>query len=179
MLKSKKLSNNINCKFLILNNKKFLIFTAKNFIPQLDIYIVLPLYIKIQKKDQNLNFLLKDPKNIKNFNGFMSYFDSLLYGFRLPLKKTLLLRGLGLKGLLTSNILQLKLGYSHIISINVNTKVFNFIIGKNFISIFSYNKGLVGNFVKNLYKLKKADPYKGRGIVLKNKPIVLKIIKKS
>lgn len=179
MLKSKKLPNNINCKFLILNNKKILIFTAENFIPQLNIYIVLPLYVKIQKQDQNLNFLLINPANIKDFNGFISYFDSLLYGFRLPLKKTLLLRGLGLKGTLISNILQLKLGYSHIISMNVNTKMFNFIIGKNFISVFCYNKGLVGNFVKNLYKLKKADPYKGRGLVLKNKPMVLKIIKKS
>jgi large subunit ribosomal protein L6 len=179
MLKSKKLPDNINCKFLILNNKKVLIFTSENFIPQLNIYIVLPLYIKIKKHNNNLNFSLIKQTNFKEFNGFMAYFDSLLYGFRLPLKKTLLLRGLGLKGTLVNNVLQLKLGYSHLIYVNVNTKVFNFILGKNFISIFCYNKGLVGNFVKNLYKLKKADPYKGRGLVLKSKPIILKIIKKS
>lgn len=179
MLKTKKLPNNINCKFLILNNKKILIFASENFIPKLNIYIVIPKFILIQKQNQNLKFLLKTQLNLKEFNGFLSYFDSLLYGFRLPLKKTLLLRGLGLKGTLNNNILQLKLGYSHIVNVNVNTQIFNFIIGKNFISIFCYNKGLVGNFVKNLYKLKKADPYKGRGLMLKNKPIVLKTIKKS
>lgn len=179
MLKSKKIPNNINYKFLIINKKKLLIFNAETFIPKLNIYIILPSYIKIQKSNQKLNFELLITNKIKDFNGFITYFDSLLYGFRLPLKKTLLLRGLGLKCILINNNLQLKVGYSHLINVNVNPQTFNFIVGKNYISIFCYNKILIGNFVKNLYKIKKADPYKGRGFVLKSKPITLKIIKKS
>ena len=66
------------------------------------------------------------------------------------------------------------------ININVDASDKNKIfIGKKFITILNYNKIYLGNFVEKIFRLKKANCYKGRGLYYKEKNIITKIIKKT
>lgn len=87
---------------------------------------------------------------------------------------------MGLKASIDDNMLKMKLGYSHenIIKIEPNSTS-NFFIGKKSISIIDYNKLSLGNFAEKIYRLKKANCYKGRGLYFKQKKIVIKTIKKT
>lgn len=173
-----KIPNNINVYFLSIQNQRFLVFN--NIQSDVNMSINVPGSIII-KKVKNILILIESNNLIfKKINGFYRYLKNFIITFQVPAKKTLVLRGLGLKASLHDLVLKLRLGYSHenIIQLNSqdNNKIF---LGKKFISILNYNKLLLGNFVEKIYRLKKANCYKGRGLYYKNKKIIIKTVKKT
>jgi len=54
-----------------------------------------------------------------------------------------------------------------------------FFIGKKFINIINYNKLILGNLAEKIYRLKKANCYKSRGLYYKHKKIRIKVVKKT
>ena len=77
-----------------------------------------------------------------------------------------------------------KLGYSNDINFIYDKQKFLIYSKKyglkgNLINIYGYNKILLGNLAERIYKLKKADQYKLRGISNKDKMYILKTIKKK
>jgi ribosomal protein L6P/L9E len=173
-----KLPNSINVHFLYTHNQRFLVFT--NTQGDINMSINIPVSVGIQKVKnvllltENISLPLKKP------NGFFRYLKNFIISFQVPTKKTLILRGLGLKASFQEPLLSLKLGYSHENIINVNAEDKNKIfIGKKFITILNYNKIYLGNFVEKIFRLKKANCYKGRGLYYKEKSIVTKIVKKT
>ena len=116
----------------------------------------------------------------KSLDGIYTYIKNFIINFQVPSKKTLILRGLGLKASFQDSTLSLKLGYSHEHNIEINPQDQNKIfIGKKFISVINYNKIFLGNFVEKIYRLKKANCYKGRGLYYKEKNIIIKAVKKT
>lgn len=173
---------NIKIQFLVLEKQKFLVFN--NIQSNVSISLSIPLYIKVRKE---VNFLILNQKDsilpsssLTNIDGFYIYLKNFILNFRGPSKKTLILRGLGLKATIQNDLLKLKLGYSHenIIKIYPNNTSSLF-LGKKSITIIDYNKLNLGNFAQKIYCLKKANCYKGRGLYFKEKKIITKIVKKT
>lgn len=120
--------------------------------------------------------LQKNKKSILNlYNKLIKIkIKGVLQGFKL----NLILKGIGFKALIESNNLILKLGYSHNIVINIpkNIKIINQSNNLIFNSIdFIY----LTQFVHYIKSFKKPEPYKGKGLLLKNEKILKKEGKKS
>ena len=97
-----------------------------------------------------------------------------LRGFKIKL----ILKGIGFKAFIENNKLILKLGFSHNITIlipenikiidNINSLIFN-----------SVDYIFLNQFVHMIKNYKKPEPYKGKGLILKNEKILQKEGKKS
>lgn len=98
----------------------------------------------------------------------------ILQGFKL----NLILKGIGFKAFIENNYLILKLGFSHNITIEIpsNIKIINQSNNLIFSSIDYIFLTQFVNFIKNH---KKPEPYKGKGLLLKNEKILKKEGKKS
>jgi len=96
------------------------------------------------------------------------------------IRKKLILKGLGLRTYYSrsSNILKLKLGFSHLILLTIPKSIKTFKT-KSFLLLESYDAVCVGNFAQLLCQLKYPNIYTGKGIWLKNQLIKLKPVKKS
>ncbi len=120
--------------------------------------------------------LQKNKKSILNlYNKLIKIkIKGVLQGFKL----NLILKGIGFKAFIENNDLILKLGYSHNIVINIpeNIKIINQSNNLIFNSIdFIY----LTQFVHYIKSFKKPEPYKGKGLLLKNEKILKKEGKKS
>jgi len=118
----------------------------------------------------------KNKKSILNlYNKLIKLkIKGVLQGFKL----NLILKGIGFKAFVENNNLILKLGFSHniIITIPSNIKVISQVNNLIFSSIdFIFLTQFV-HFIKNH---KKPEPYKGKGLLLKNEKILKKEGKKS
>lgn len=166
----------ININFCFINNKKFLLLKKNIF----SSYILVPSSINIVKNEKNLSLEFFSVKNnTSTVKFFYSSLQSQLKKLNKPVVKCLLFKGLGLKiHSLTETLLQLKLGFSHLVDINIpqNLKITRI---KNFLLIEGVDAALVGNFADFIKKKRLPDLYKGKGIFYKNENIKLKIIKKN
>jgi len=169
---------NIKVQFLVVEKQRFIV--LNNNQSSVFISISIPPFINISKTETSILLIQNFSGHLKSINGFHTYLKNFILNFQTPAKKTLILRGLGLKATIHDNMLKMKLGYSHenIIKIEPNSTS-NFFIGKKSISIIDYNKLSLGNFAEKVYRLKKANCYKGRGLYFKQKKIVIKTIKKA
>ncbi|MBI5913670.1 50S ribosomal protein L6 [Candidatus Azambacteria bacterium] len=77
--------------------------------------------------------------------------------------KKLELEGVGYRVALSGNKLVMQLGFSHPVEFEAPAGI-AFHVEKNAISISGIDKGLVGQIAANIRKLKKPEPYKGKGI---------------
>lgn len=120
--------------------------------------------------------LQKNKKSILNlYNKLIKIkIKGVLQGFKL----NLILKGIGFKSFIENNNLILKLGFSHniIIPIPNNIQIINQSNNLIFNSIdFIY----LTQFVHYIKSFKKPEPYKGKGLLLKNEKILKKEGKKS
>lgn len=137
---------------------------------------------------QNINFFLKKKKlliNIdikKNKKSILNLYNKLIKikikGVLQGFKISLLLKGIGFKAFLENNNLILKLGFSHniIISIPKNIEIIN---QTNTLIFSSIDFIFLSQFVHFIKNHKKPEPYKGKGLLLKNEKILQKEGKKS
>jgi large subunit ribosomal protein L6 len=94
-------------------------------------------------------------------------------------KLNLIFKGVGLKAFIKNeNQLILKLGFSHNILINIPSNI-QVILKPNKILFLSNNFNLLSEFVFFIKKLKKPEPFKGKGLFVNNETILLKEGKKK
>ena len=165
--------------FLSLEKQRFLVFN--NSQSNVFLCIKIPILVSVIKKGNVLLIEKEVASKIEDkATSFYTYLKNFIINFQIPSKKTLVLRGLGLKANLDANSLNLKLGYSHESVINIiPSNKSNIFLGKKIISIINYNKLFLGNFAEKIYRLKKANCYKGRGLYYKEKRIIIKAVKKT
>lgn len=179
MLKNEKINipQSFGLFFSLYNNEKYIVLKkeTKTF------YCKIPNDIKFNKSKKNVFIFCSPNVEIANTKGFSTFLNNYIKTIEHLTKKTLLLKGLGLKVSLSTDkdILVFKLGFSHLIEIPVNTEKHTFLIGKNFLSIISIYKSEIGNLIEQIYQLKKIDCYKGRGFLYKNRSYIFKQIKKT
>ena len=80
--------------------------------------------------------------------------------------KTINLVGVGYKAVKTGNGIQLNLGYSHPIDFEVDSKVSFDLPSQTKIIFKSYDKTLLGEVCSKVKKMRKVEPYKGKGVHL-------------
>lgn len=135
-------------------------------------------------KDKNIIVSIKD--NIKdlriNANAFWGLTRTLIFnmieGVTVGYEKKLELRGVGYKVFLDGKQLKIEAGYSHPVFVP-ETKGISFKIEKNIITVSGINKELVGQVSANIRKIRKPEPYKGKGIRYVDEIVKLKQGKKT
>ena len=96
--------------------------------------------------------------------------------------KKIFLQGLGFKvsSIVQNKFIELKIGYSHNVKINIPTKSnLTLYLNKNLIIIEGIQKYQVGNFANRIKFFRIPDSYKGKGIWYKKEIKFLKEIKKT
>jgi large subunit ribosomal protein L6 len=178
MIKKIKLNNCLNLNFYLIESKKYLV--LKNEVSSY--YFLIPNYIQCNKEQDFLvlNFI-PSTLNVSFFNNYVTFLIKWLKSFEKPYRRTLILKGLGLKANLINNnkTLELKLGFSNILYVSVPNDSFLVHINKNNITFESYNLVELGNFIAKIRSLKVPNVYKGKGIWYKNEIQTLKVIKKT
>ena len=165
------LPKNFTFNFLFLNLKRFIVISVnKTFL----YYYHLPSYIILKVQNNHCLEIFND-KNETFKLGFLKFIQNL----NDKIIKKLILRGLGLKVSLQEDkkILELKLGYSHVIFIKIPQTISVSLLKKR-ILIEGYNSVDVGNFAFKLKSLRLPNSYKAKGLWYNHEQIKLKIIKK-
>ncbi|PIR83053.1 50S ribosomal protein L6 [Candidatus Kaiserbacteria bacterium CG10_big_fil_rev_8_21_14_0_10_56_12] len=94
---------------------------------------------------------------------FASHVRNMVQGVETPFTKTLVLEGVGYRMELKGKELVLSVGFSHTVSLTVPDDV-TATLEKNTLTLSSYNKESVGQFAANVRRVKKPEPYLGKGI---------------
>ena len=110
-----------------------------------------------------------DQKRHKALHGlYRSLIQNMVVGVSTGYKKDLELVGVGYKAAVQGNVLELNLGYSHNIYLQIPAEVkvtAQTEKGKNpMVTLESSDKQLVGHMAAKIRSLRKVEPYKGKGI---------------
>ena len=163
--------------FVTKSNKFFLIFSSKSSFN----FVEVPLFVRVKKWEGYIffNVVTKDFKTILRFANFHKEVSYLLKALNKKFKKHLVVKGLGMriKYFRLLHKLQLKLGYSNLIVLDVPMSI-QIYKNKDVLVIEGNNSTTVGNFANLVRSLKIPDNYKGKGVWYKNELRVLKPVKK-
>ncbi len=94
---------------------------------------------------------------------YMSHIKSMVTGVVTPFEKKLLVEGVGFKWEVKGDILQMSLGFSHLVLLPI-PKGLTVTAEKSALTIISMDKEVVGLFAMKVRSQKKPEPYKGKGI---------------
>lgn len=89
--------------------------------------------------------------------------NNLITGVSVGYSKQLEIKGVGYKAEVKGNVLILSVGYSHPVEFPLPTSV-KASVEKNIITLESINKEHLGETAANIRKVRKPEPYKGKGI---------------
>jgi len=161
-------------KIVRINSSKYLVCEHQNS------YFQLPHAATILCNEKCLTFFAQ--KNFHtNFFKKLQNLGRFLDKVKTHYSRRLKFKGLGLKYHynIKDSLLELKLGFSHIIKIKINQFKLSLKLLKHTIIFSSMDKVYLGNFLYRLKKLKMPNVYKGKGLLYKREKIKLKPIKKK
>ncbi len=171
-------SNYKNLSIGQLNSKVYFSINENNVTK----FIFLPSFINYTFDQNSITFTPLCPEAIKPLDEFLKSLTSLqLVKDELTFKKKLRLKGLGFRISvdMIKRELSLKLGYSHLVNVEIPYYITNIKAKKNIMLLESFDKVALGDFVKKVYDLRKADSYKGKGFSGQYEKRKLKVIKKK
>lgn len=145
-------------------------------------YVFVPQTVKYTFTDQNITLEATTDLSVSLLKEFLNKLETLKGSVEnVNFKKKLRLKGLGFRinTDLAKNEIVLKLGYSHLITLNIPDFITNVKVKKNLMLIESFDKVALGDFVKKVQDLRKADAYKGKGFSGQYDKKKLKVIKKK
>jgi len=113
--------------------------------------------IEVKVKNEN------EKKQRSLWGTFSSIINNMLLGVTVGFKKELEINGVGYKVAMKGANLALEVGFSHSVAVEPlpGTK---FSVDKNIITIEGYDKQVVGELAAKVRRIKKPEPYKGKGI---------------
>lgn len=117
--------------------------------------------------DNNIvSFYIKDDtKKANAFYGLIrSLVNNMVEGVSKGFEKKLELEGVGYRVALSGNDLVFKLGFSHDVIVKAPEGIKFEVEGNTKLTIKGFDKQLVGQVASNIRKLRKPEPYKGKGI---------------
>ena len=121
--------------------------------------------IKVEITDTQV--LVTPKKDVKKFYAFWgltrSIVANMIEGVTNGYEKKLELQGVGYKVALKGKNLDLSLGFSHSVPFDAPEGV-EFAVDKNIITITGIDKKLVGQVAADIRKIRKPEPYKGKGV---------------
>ncbi len=133
--------------------------------------------LKVEITDTKITVNVNKPdlKKERAFWGlYRSLINNMVIGVTEGFEKKLEINGVGYKVALAGKNLNLNLGYSHPIVFEIPENIVATVEGTNKITISGYDKQLVGEVAANIRKLRKPEPYKGKGIKYSDEVILRK-----
>jgi large subunit ribosomal protein L6 len=109
---------------------------------------------------------------------YASHIKNMIEGVNTPFVKKLILEGVGYKGDVQGTILNLALGFSHPVKVEIPQEV-TVTSEKGLFTFTSIDKEAVGGFAAKIRSLKKPEPYKGKGFRYEGEVILRKQGKKA
>ena len=117
--------------------------------------------------------------NVKALWGtYASLVTNMIQGVNEPFVKKLILEGVGFKSEVKGKNLDLALGFSHPVVVEIPEGL-TVTAEKNLITVTGIDKEVVGSFASEVRSLKKPEPYKGKGFRYEDEVIRRKEGKKS
>ncbi|OGF30375.1 50S ribosomal protein L6 [Candidatus Falkowbacteria bacterium RIFOXYD2_FULL_35_9] len=115
-----------------------------------------------------------DGKQLALWGLFRSLINNLVVGVTEGFIKELEINGIGFKAEVRGNILVLNVGFSHPVNFEIPEGI-KIEVKANVIAISGIDKHLVGETAAIIRKIKKPEPYKGKGIKYMDEVIVRKV----
>ena len=133
------------------------------------------LKIDIKENEVIVNVNKPDLKKERAFWGlYRSLINNMVTGVNEGFEKKLEINGVGYKVAMAGKNLNLNLGYSHPIEFEIPENITATLEGNNKITISGFDKQLVGETAAKIRKLRKPEPYKGKGIKYSDEVILRK-----
>ena len=126
--------------------------------------------IDISISDNEVTLNPRDEKDALSkalWGTYASHIYNMIHGVTKGFEKKLVIEGVGYKANIEGDSISLAVGFSHHIEVKIPEGI-KVVIEKNIISISGIDKEKVGQFASKLRKLKKPEPYKGKGIRYEN-----------
>ena len=118
-------------------------------------------------KDENTVTVSRpnDGREARSLHGLTrTLINNLIIGVTDGFEKKLEIHGTGYRVLAKGTGLELALGYSHPVSVEAPAGITLSVEGNNKITVAGIDKQLVGETAANIRKLRKPEPYKGKGV---------------
>jgi large subunit ribosomal protein L6 len=109
---------------------------------------------------------------------FASHIQNMIEGVTEGFKKELEIEGVGYRAEAQGNKIKLNVGFSHPVELEAPQGV-EVSVEKSLITVSGIDKEVVGQFAANIRKVKKPEPYKGKGIHYVGEYIIRKQGKKA
>jgi len=134
--------------------------------------------VKVEQKDNMLVISLGESTDKRLWGLERSLLNNLVIGVSKGFEKKLEVNGVGYRAAVAGKKVNLELGYSHSIEMDIPEGV-EVEVKKNLITVRGINKQIVGQFAANLRSLRPPEPYKGKGIKYVDEHIIRKEGKKA
>ncbi|MEI8067457.1 MAG: 50S ribosomal protein L6 [Candidatus Shapirobacteria bacterium] len=121
----------------------------------------------------------EDKKTKANHGTTRAHINNMVQGVQTHWKKELEIKGTGYKASLNGNKLRLNVGYIHPVDVEAPVGIQFELPEDTKIIITGANKEVVGQVASNIRKIRKPEPYKGKGIRYADEVIKLKAGKKA
>lgn len=137
--------------------------------------------VEIDIKDEEVKVNPKqseDPKKIAMWGTYRVLVNNMIVGVTNAFTKQLEINGTGYKAQVNGKKLVLEVGYSHPVEV-IAPEGIDFSIEKNVISISGISKQQVGEWAARIRRVRKVEPYKGKGIKYVDEYVRRKVGKKA
>lgn len=137
--------------------------------------------VKIEVADKEVKIMKNEKlKNSQAFWGlYRSLINNMIQGVKEGFEKKLELQGVGYRMAVQGKKINMALGFSHPVEIEIPEDLKAEIVENNILSISGIDKQKVGQFAAEIRALKKAEPYKGKGIRYQGEQVRRKAGKKA
>lgn len=122
--------------------------------------------VKVEQQEQSLMVTVKNPEDKKQralWGLYRSLIQNMVVGVNEGYKKELEINGVGFKAEVRGNVLVLNVGYSHPVDFSIPAGI-KIEVNKNVITVTGIDKQFVGEIAANIRKIRKPEPYNGKGI---------------
>jgi len=132
------------------------------------------------KVEENTLEVTRKNDNFKNFHGTANAnIHNMIVGVSKGYEKKLEAVGVGYRFALKGNDLVVTAGYSHPVEVKVPEGIQLEVPSNTELLVKGIDKQLVGEFAANVRKIRKPEPYKGKGIRYTDEHIIRKVGKKA
>ncbi len=134
--------------------------------PKGELALKVPQNISIKIDGKEIGVTAANPDEKKNramWGTFARLISNMVFGVKEGYSKSLELVGIGFKMAVSGDEINMELGYSHPIKYKL-PKGITAAVAKNILTISGIDKALVGDVAASIRKLRKPEPYKGKGI---------------
>ena len=133
--------------------------------------------VKVEGSDITLE---RKSDEFKNFHGTANAnINNMIIGVTKGYEKQLEAVGVGYRFDLKGKILEVKAGYSHPVKVQIPEGITLECPSNTELTVKGIDKTLVGEFAANVRKIRKPEPYKGKGIRYKDEHIIRKVGKNA